>query len=324
MKAATINRYGSEEVIELKDVERPKPNSNQLLVKVHCTTVNRTDCAFISGQPIIARLITGILKPKINITGTDFAGTVTQVGANVNSFKIDERVFGFNDLGLKSHAEYLVIDQSKTVEKIPDGISFQEAVASTEGSHYALNMINKVEIDQDAKVLVNGATGAIGSALIQILKSQNIYVTAVGNTPNLDQIKAMGADRVFDYLKEDFTLDKQKYAFVFDAVGKSSFKRTKHLLADNGAYLSTELGRNWENVWLALFTPIIGKKKVIFPIPKDCKHSIQKMVFLLEQKKFKPLIDNEFKLNQIQEAIKYVRDGKKSGNVILEMPPEVR
>ncbi|MDP4664424.1 MAG: zinc-binding dehydrogenase, partial [Salibacteraceae bacterium] len=170
-----------------------------------------------------------------------------------------------------------------------------------------------------SKVLVNGATGAIGSAAIQQLKAQNIYVTAVGNTPNIDRIKAMGADKVYDYLKDDFTNDNEQYDFIFDAVGKSTFFKIKHLLQPNGIYISSELGPNWQNIWLAMLTPIFSKKKVVFPIPKDLKVSIKTMSQLLGENKFKPMIDRHFTLDQIHEAFKYVRSGEKQGNVILKV-----
>jgi NADPH:quinone reductase-like Zn-dependent oxidoreductase len=319
MLAATKTTYGTEKVIVVRQIERPSPTENQLLIKVHCTTVNRTDCGFLSGKPYIVRFFSGFPKPKMRITGSDFAGEVVEKGSAVNDFKIGDRIFGFNDQGLCSHAHYVLIDQNEAITHIPENVSFENAVASLEGAHYALNMMNKVPITSSSKVLVNGATGAIGSAAIQQLKAQNIYVTAVGNTPNIDRIKAMGADKVYDYLKDDFTNDNEQYDFIFDAVGKSTFFKIKHLLQPNGIYISSELGPNWQNIWLAMLTPIFSKKKVVFPIPKDLKVSIKTMSQLLGENKFKPMIDRHFTLDQIHEAFKYVRSGEKQGNVILKI-----
>ncbi|MDP4663739.1 MAG: alcohol dehydrogenase catalytic domain-containing protein, partial [Salibacteraceae bacterium] len=164
MLAATKTTYGTEKVIVVRQIERPSPTENQLLIKVHCTTVNRTDCGFLSGKPYIVRFFSGFPKPKMRITGSDFAGEVVEKGSAVNDFKIGDRIFGFNDQGLCSHAHYVLIDQNEAITHIPENVSFENAVASLEGAHYALNMMNKVPITSSSKVLVNGATGAIGSA----------------------------------------------------------------------------------------------------------------------------------------------------------------
>ena len=204
---------------------------------------------------------------------------------------------------------------------IPDNISYEQAAASSEGAHYAYNFINKVGLKKGQNVLVNGATGAIGSAAVQLLKYFNIDVPAVCATKNIELVKSLGANKVIDYTKEDFTKDDQKYNFVFDAVGKSLFFKCKQLLQPGGVYISSDLGYMAQNIFLPLITPIIkpmiGNKKTVSPISTDIRRSILLIKKLIEQGKFKAVIDREFPLEQIVEAYKYVEKGQKTGNVVI-------
>lgn len=317
MKAVIRTKYGSPEVLSIGTVEKPKPKDNEVLVRVYATTVNRTDCGILRGKPFIIRFFTGLLRPSSKIPGTDFAGLIEEVGNKVTKFNVGDRVWGLNDEGLASQAEYLIINQDKAIVTIPNNLSYSDVVSCAEGAHYAFNFINKVNIDENTKVLVNGATGAIGSAAVQLLKFYGAYVTAVGNTQNIELIKSLGADKTFDYLKEDFTQDKEMYDFVFDAVGKSTFAKCKHLLLPKGIYISSELGPNAQNIFLSLLTTFTGNKKVIFPIPKNCKKSLTFMNELLELKKFKPVIDKAYSVDDIKEAYHYVESGNKTGNVVI-------
>jgi len=196
-------------------------------------------------------------------------------------------------------------------------ITYEQAAASTEGAYYAYNFINKVNLKNGQKVLVNGATGGIGSAAIQFLKYFGANITAVCNTKDFELVKSLGADKVIDYTKEDFTKDNQKYNYIFDAVGKSSFAKCKPLLQPGGVYMSSELGFMAQNIFFALITPIIGNKKVIFPIPTDLKGSIIFIKMLIEKGKFKTVIDRKYPLEQIVEAYRYVEKGQKVGNVVI-------
>lgn len=318
MKAAIRRKYGSLENIKVETVEKPNVKDHEVLIKLHATTVNRTDCAIVTATPFVMRFFIGLLKPKLPILGTDFAGTITAIGKNVKSFNVNDKVFGFNDLGSSSQAEYMVIPENEAMALIPNNTTYEQAAASLEGAHYAYNFINKVKLNTDQRILINGATGAIGSALLQILKYHNIYVTAVCDTKNLELIKNFGADKIHDYTKQDFTQDPDKYDFVFDAVGKSTFGKCKPLLKQGGAYISSELGPNMENLYLALFTKIFGDKKVIFPIPLDIKASIRFIKELLEKGKYKPVIDErKYNIETITEAYKYVASGQKTGNVVI-------
>ena len=321
MKAIVYQKYGSPDVLELKEVEKPTAKDDEVLIKIHATTVNRTDCATLRAKPFFARFFTGIFKPNKPIPGTEFAGKIEEIGKNVSSFKVGDKVFGFDDSGSGSHAQYMTILEDKALTTIPSNITYEQAAASTEGAHYAYNFIKKVNLKSGQKFLVNGATGAIGSAVVQLLKYFGAYVTAVCNTKNIELVKSLGADKVIDYTKEDFTKDNQKYNFIFDAVGKSSFAKCKPLLQSGGIYISSDLGYMAQNVFLPLITPIIkpmiGNKKTVFPIPTDIKGSILLIKKLIEQGKFKAVIDRRYPLEQIVEAYRYVEKGQKTGNVVI-------
>lgn len=319
MLAAYREKYCLPEGLRIVDLPTPQPKENEVLVRVYATTVNRTDYAVLTAKPFIMRFFTGLLRPENPIPGTDFAGVVESVGKQVSRFAVGDRVFGFRDMGLGSQAQYMTIAADQAVGTIPEGISFDQAVASLEGAHYAHNFINKLDAKSGQKVLINGATGAIGSAAVQLAKHMGLLVTAVGNTQNLALLKSLGADKVIDYLQEDFTQDDEQYDFIFDAVGKSTFGQCKSVLAPQGIYLSSELGPWGQNVLLPWFTPFGGGQRVIFPVPKDIHRSVAFMRELLEQGKFNPVIDRKYPLQQIAEAYTYVNSGQKTGNVVLSL-----
>ncbi|HYG37240.1 MAG TPA: NAD(P)-dependent alcohol dehydrogenase [Cytophagales bacterium] len=327
MKAAIYEKYGSPSVLKIKKVEKPVPKNNEVMIRVYATTVNRTDCARLRAKPFIMRFFTGLLKPSNPVPGTDFAGRIEAVGKDVASLKVGDRVFGFEDIGLGTQAYYMTLGENRAIAVIPEGLSYEEAAASLEGVHYAYNFINKVELKSGEKVLVNGATGAIGSAAVQLLKYFGLHVTAVCSTKNLQLVKSIGANKVVDYTKEDFTKTSEKYHYVFDAVGKSTFWKCKSLLVPGGIYISSELGPMIQNPLLAMVTPLIAKipgsrlkgKKVIFPIPSDCRRSVLLIKKLIEDGKFKAVIDRKYPLEEIAEAYRYVEKGEKTGNVVITL-----
>jgi len=322
MKAIVYTKYGPPDVLQLKEVEKPVPLDNEVLIRIHATTVNRTDCATIRAKPFFARIITGLFKPRKQIPGTEFAGEIEAVGKSVSFLKVGDKVFGFDDSGLRSHAQYLTITEDKAIT-IPDDMMYEQAAASSEGAHYAYNFINKVDLKKGQHVLVNGATGAIGSAAVQLLKYFELNVTAVCSTKNIELVKSLGSDRVIDYTKEDFTKDKQKYNFVFDTVGKSSFFKCKQLLQPGGVYISSDLGYMVQNIFLPLITPpikpLFGNKKTVAPFPVDIRGTLLLIKKLMEQDKFKAVLDREFPLEQIIEAYRYVEKGQKIGNVVISV-----
>ncbi|MFC2045823.1 NAD(P)-dependent alcohol dehydrogenase [Chloroflexota bacterium] len=217
----------------------------------------------------------------------------------------------------------MTISEEKGLTTIPRDITYEQAAASTEGAHYAYNIIKKVKLKSEQKVLINGASGAIGSAAVQILKYFGVNVTAVCNTKNIELVKSLGANKVIDYTKEDFTKDEEKYNFVFDAVGKSSFAKCKPLLKPGGVYISSDLGYMAQNLFLPVITPVIkpliGNKKTVSPIPTNVRGSILFIKKLIEEGKFKAVIDRRYPLEQIVEAYRYVEAGQKVGNVVITL-----
>jgi NADPH:quinone reductase-like Zn-dependent oxidoreductase len=321
MKAAVHTSYGPPDVVRVAEVEKPAAKDNELLVRVHATTVNRTDCGLRAAKPFFVRFFTGLTRPRVTILGNEFAGEVEAVGRGVTSFEIGDRVFGFDGSSLGAHAEYLVIPEGGMVATIPGRLAFEEAAPSTEGSHYALSLIRRSRIHKGQGVLVNGATGAIGSAAVQLLRHLGAEVTAVCGTEHVELVRGLGADRVIDYTAEDFTKDEQTYDVVLDAVGKSSFGRCRRLLRPRGIYLSTDLGPLSQNPILALVTPLSGGKRVMFPIPREDQETVRQLRRLLESGEFRPLIDRRYRLDQIVEAYRYVETGEKVGNVVISVEP---
>ncbi len=325
MKAIVYTNYGQPEVLQLKEVEIPTPKSNELLIKVHAATVNRTDCANLTAKPFIMRFSLGLFKPRIQILGTEFAGEIEAVGEKVSEFKVGDKVFGFDDGILSSYAEYLKLSEDGNFINMPDGISFKKAAASSEGAHYAYNFINKVELKKGQKVMVNGGSGGIGSATVQLAKHFGAKVTATCNTKNMGLMKELGASKVIDYTEEDFTMDDDQYDYVFDSVGKSSFGKCKRLLKAGGVYISSELGKGSQNLFFSLYTLIFGnmpgkgKKKVKFPYPPDIKKSLRLIKKLTEEGEFVPVIDREYLLVKTADAFKYVLKGQKTGNVVISI-----
>lgn len=322
MKAIIHTEYGPPEVARLAEVEKPSPKENELLIKVIASTVNRTDAGFRSAVYVISRLFSGLFKPKNKILGCEFAGIVEATGSDVFLFKTGDKVFGYNDESFGGHAEYLTINENAAITTIPDNIKFSEAAAITEGGHYALCDIRAAKIKAGDDVMVYGSTGAIGSAAVQLLKYFGANVTAVCNTKNVELVKALGADVVIDYQTEDFTNTVQRFDLIFDAVGKSSFGKCKPLLKEKGIYISTELGKNGENIFLALITPLLGGKKVLFPLPTISKTDVEFLKDLVEKRKFQAVIDREYKMEEIVEAYTYVESEQKTGNVILRIIEE--
>jgi NADPH:quinone reductase-like Zn-dependent oxidoreductase len=319
MKAVVHTHYGPPEVAKLMEVPQPIPKDNELLVKVYSSTVCRTDSGLRSAEYVISRFFTGLFRPKCQILGCEFAGIVEAIGQKVTTFQVGDKVFGYNDKTFGGHGEYLTIAEDDAVTIIPDGFSFDEAAAFTEGAHYALIDIRAAKVERGQHVLVYGATGAIGSAAVQLLKHFGANVTAVCGTKYVGLVKSLGADTVIDYQTQDFTTTEVKYDFIFDAVGKSSFGQCKPLLTEKGIYISTELGKNGENIFFALTTPLWGGKRLLFPMPSIAKQDVLFLKALVEKGEFKPVIDRKYNFEQIVEAYRYVETGQKIGNVILKI-----
>jgi NADPH:quinone reductase-like Zn-dependent oxidoreductase len=319
MKAVVYTHYGPPEVLQIKEVTKPMPKNDEILIKIYATTLNRTDCGYRSAKYIVSRFFTGLIKPRRTIAGSEFAGKVVEVGANVQNFKVGDKVFGFEDLRSGAHAEYMAEASNGSVSQMPGGFSYQEVAPAAEGATYAINVIRAAGVKQGQKVLVYGASGAIGSAAVQILKYLGAEVTAVCGTKNVNLVKSLGADRVISYENQDFTKLDDRFDFIFDAVGKSSYGQCKKLLGPKGKYCSTELGKRGQNPLLAVWFALTGSRRVIFPIPKINKEKVEYIKRLMEAGVYKPLIDTVYPLDKIVEATKYVETGQKTGNVVISV-----
>ncbi|WP_222721034.1 NAD(P)-dependent alcohol dehydrogenase [Actinomadura sp. HBU206391] len=315
------SRYGPPAVVRVTEVAKPSIGDDDVLVRVHATTVNRTDCAYRAARPFFVRTFTGLARPRRTVLGTEYAGVVEAAGGGVTSFSVGDRVFGYNEGAFGTHAEYLSVPEGGAIATMPTGVTFEEAAPGTEGSHYALSFIRTAGVRPGHDVLVYGATGAIGSAAVQLLKHRGATVTAVCDTARLELVKGLGADRVVDYTAEDFTRDEQSYDAVFDAVGKSTFGRCRRLLKPGGVYLSSDLGPWCQNVLLPLVTPLFRRRKVKFPFPKQDQEMVRYFRELIEAGEFRPVIDRRYPLEQIVDAYRYVETGRKIGNVVITVVP---
>ncbi len=319
MKAAVSKRYGSPDVIRFMDVATPHPKDNEVRVKVYATTVNRTDCGLRAAHPFITRFFTGFFRPKNIILGSEFTGTIDAVGKEVKSFKAGDEVFGISTSKYGAHAEYLCINEEASITKIPVDLNLENALAICEGSWYAWNNLKEVKLKPGDTMLINGGSGSIGSAAIQLAKSCGVEITAVTNTKNMKLVKELGASQVIDYIREDFTQLDVQFNYIFDAVGKSTYFRCKKLLKPKGVFFSTELGPYIQNPLLVLWTSMFGSKKVLFPIPEDKRENLLYFKSLAEKGQLKPVIDKVYPFEQIIEAYKYVETGQKTGSVVIKI-----
>jgi NADPH:quinone reductase-like Zn-dependent oxidoreductase len=322
MRAAVQSEYGPPAVVSVvDDAPQPEPGAGELLVEVHATTVNRTDCGYRSASPPIMRLFAGLRRPKRPTLGNEFAGVVAETGPGVTRFAAGERIFGYIEGPFGGHAEYLVVHQDASIATIPPDVPDELAASATEGSHYALAYTTAGRFGPGMDVMVYGATGAIGSAAVQIAKHLGCTVTAVCATDHLERVAGLGADRVVDYTAGDFTQDDQRYDVVLDAVGKSSWGACKKLLTPRGLYMSSELGHFAQNPMLAIVTRCSRGRRVKFPVPTHDREMIEYLRDLLASGAFVPLIDRTYPLEQIVEAYEYVESGQKVGNVVITVTP---
>lgn len=319
MKAWVNTEYGSPEVLHLKEVTKPVLKENEIFVKIKATSVNRTDCGFRAPEYFIVRLVGGLFKPRKTILGSEFSGVVEEIGNKVSMFKKGDKVFGLSTYNFGTHAEYLKLKETASIALMPTNMNFNEAAAVCDDLMLATNIVRKIDFTKAKKVLINGATGSIGSAVLQLARLKGAQVTAVCNEVNFDKIKSLCATEVIDYTKNDFTNCGDKFDAVIDAVGKSSFFKCRKIMNPGAIYISTELGYLSQNVFLPLLTSLGSSKKVLFPIPTDSQKDVLYYKKLIEEGKFKAVIDRTYSFNEIVEATKYVETATKFGNVVIEV-----
>ncbi len=324
MRAVVYDRYGPPEVLRIEEVEPPVPKPDEVLVRVRATTVNRADVhtreanassgLFVS---LLSRGVSGLRRPRQRILGSEFAGEVAGLGAAVTGFAIGDRVFGNTGFGFGTHAELVCLRESGQIAHMPAGLSFEEAAPLTDGAFNALWCLRLADTHQGQNVLVYGASGAIGTAGVQLAKYFGATVTAVCGTKNLGLMKTLGAHAAIDYTQDDFTKNGQTYDVIFDAVGKESFARCKGSLAPGGSYLATD---GFRNLYLALWTSRFGDKKVRFKLPpRYTKQDVLLIKELVEAGRYHAVIDPVLPLEDVIDAARYVATEQKTGNVVLTL-----
>ncbi len=317
MRAVVNTEYGGPDVLRIMDVDRPVPAHDEVLVQVHTSTVNRTDCGFRAPWPWFIRLFAGFWRPKRTILGTEFAGVVVEAGSAVTQFAIGDEVFGVNADRFGAHAEYLRVRERAPIAMKPSGMSFEEAAAVSDGAILAMTCLTYPDIRAGQRILIYGASGSIGTAAVQLAKHLGAHVTAVCNTDNVEIVRSLGADDVIDYTVEDFAANGQTYDVVLDAVGKKSFAQCKGSLNDGGSYVSTDLGPYSQNVPLMLWTRFVGSKKAMMPVPRYTKDKVLRLKELIEAGVYRAVIDRTYPLEEAADATRYVETEQKTGNVVL-------
>ena len=322
MRAAVYDRYGPPDVLRIEEVERPEPTNDEVLVRVRASAMTRADCATREanrrsglGISLISRAISGLRRPRQRILGSEFAGEVAKVGSAVTELSVGDRVFGSTGFRFGTHAEFTCIGASARIAPMPAGMSFEDAAAIPDGALNSLWCLRGAALQKGQSILIYGASGAIGTAGVQLARYFDADVTAVCKTKNLELVRSLGADRVIDYTKEDFTKNGETYDVIFDAVGKHSFRGCRDSLKPGGAYLPTD---GLENLIRAVSPSRPGAKKVVFRLPpRYTKQDVLLIKELIEAGKYRAVVDRTYPLEQVVEAARYVETEQKVGNVIL-------
>jgi len=317
MKAIVFDKYGPPEVLELKDVAKPIPKDDEVLIKIHATTVTAACMMVRTGKPVVGRIVLGLFKPRkrFRTPGSEFAGEVEAIGKNVERFKLGDQVFGFAGFGMNTLAEYKCMLEHGSLEIKPANLDYEQAAAAVDGSTSALFFLrDKAKIKRGQKVLIIGASGSLGTYGVQLAKYFGAEVTGVCSGANFELVESLGADKLIDYTEEDFTTNGETYDIIFDTLGKSSFSQCKASLKETGCYVPTV---NVINSVLMRWTRIVGGKKVIFGMSMHKNEGLKFVRELIEKEKLRVVIDRRYPLEQIAEAHRYVQKGHKKGNVII-------
>jgi len=320
MKAYVYKKYGSPNVLERSDVEKPAPKASEVLIRVYATTVTTADCMMRRGDTFLSRILLGLKKPKkrYQILGTEFSGTIEAVGSNVKNFKTGDDVFAFRGFGTGCYATYKCMNENGSIALKPGNMDFSEAASAVDGATTALFFLKeKARIQKGQKVLINGASGSIGTFAVQLAKYFGAEVTSVCSTKNIGLVMSLGSDKVVDYTKEDFTETDDRYDIIFDTVGKSSFAHCRKVLKSQGKYVVTVM--TLKVVLQSFLTGFGNKKKVIFGMSLNKSEALKTIRTLMEEDKLKTIIDRQYPIEELQEAHAYVEKGHKQGNIVINV-----
>lgn len=322
MKAVQCKKYGGPEVLYIKDMEKPAPKDNEVLIRIRATVAAPADSAFRKGDPAVARLFTGLSHPK-QIPGDAISGTIEAIGKDVTRFKVGDGIYGSSGAKFGSNAEYITLAETEAIFEKPQNVSFEEAAAISEGAITALPFLrDSGKIKKGDRVLIIGASGGVGVYSVQLAKHFGAHVTGVCGPNNQQLVRDLGADRVIDYTKTDYLADENAYQIIFDAVGKSSFTRSKKALLPGGVYMTTV--PTGPVMLQMLLTSIAGKRKAVFSAtgirkPADKSKDLSILRQLIEEGTLKAVIDRSYSLDQIAEAHRYVDTGHKRGSVVVRV-----
>jgi len=325
MKAIVATGYGGPDVLKLQQVEKPQPKENEVLVQVYASSATTADSMMRTGKPYFARLMTGLNKPKHAIPGTGFAGVVEAIGENVKAFNPGDRVFGETTLGFSTNAEYFTIPESGVILPMPENMSYAEGATYGDGHVTSLNFLREIaRVRPGQKVLINGASGSLGTAAVQIAKHLGAEVTGVCSNRNVGLVKSLGANAVIDYTKKDFTKVNENFDVVYDTIGKSSFSKCKNILSEAGMYVSPVL--KFSLLLQMLRTSLYGKKKAKFAatgLRKDdeLKSMLTELIEIYKEGRLKTVIDRQYPIEKVAEAHTYIASGHKKGNVVIIVQP---
>lgn len=326
MRAIVATGYGAPDVLKLQQVAKPQPKENEVLVKVYVSSATTADGMMRTGTPYIGRLFTGLSKPKHAIPGTGFAGVVEATGRNVKRFKPGNRVFGETTLGFSTNAEYFTIPENGVILHMPEGMSYAEGSTFCDGHLTSMNFLKDIaKIKPGQKVLINGASGSLGTAAVQIAKYFGAEVTGVYSTGNVELVKSLGADCIVDYTEKDFTKMNETYDVVFDTVGKSSYSKSKNILKESGLFLSPVL--KFPLLLKMMWTSVFSKRKAIFAATglrsdEELRELLMELTEIFKKGRLRTVIDRHYPLEKVAEAHSYIASGHKKGNVIITVHPK--
>lgn len=319
MRAIIHTRYGTPDVLSLAEVPTPTPAPDEVLIEVHAAAINRTDIGFRQAAPFFVRVFSGLRRPKYTILGTEVAGVVTAVGADVTKFAIGDRVFGVNANHFGTHAEYVCMKQTAPLAKMPDAMSFVDGAGMCDGMILAINCIRRMQLGPQHRLVIHGSSGAIGTAAVQLARHAGAHVTAVCGPDQLVLMKELGADEVIDRTTTDFTAIGRQWDIVFDAVGKLGFRHCAKALVKRGLWVTTDLGSFWQNPLLALVTRRLPMKTATLPIPPYRQADVELLAQMWADGQYRAVIDRAQPMEEFLDATRYVESEQKIGNVVLTM-----